>query len=492
MPIAYISDASKYRELEDPQANYGLNKIVYVRGTKEGYQKIKPIISTALQSKEKSITRMGKNILNRYMEKRTLALDSKLKDVLTYDYLEKMQDDWAKFLSENLTIPSGDSGGSLTASVIKTLQGLCWALQNSDRTKVIQQMYDRVEELENYYNGMSAEAQASFMALEDPTRVEGFKVNMQRAQKEFDEIKRRIDRIANDVNMTSYQAMTLINTQVGNIGEALDIFMTNRAFSLIDSEFAKDKNVTIIDTGAMRPEQIKGQTISTTAKPDEVLQYSIKVDENEFTIQAGISLKTTGTVVDKNGKWVLKTDKSGKEGFSEIQIFSTQNAWQLIQSVFNKPRNLMDNATLNTLVWGSSTNDYKLIQRGVVAKFFEQFLAGGGTKLAGSSAIDIADCIVVNGTAVPVMSILGEIVNVFETDPSKLNRYVQTNFVFANDWVNAEGGRGTTTLRSKKSLTAAIARSEEAKKQAFNRLNLLVRLNGNVLYNIAKSKGIIS
>jgi hypothetical protein len=75
-------------------------------------------------------------------------------------------------------------------------------------------------------------------------------------------------------------------------------------------------------------------------------------------------------VVDSSGNW--KYDKNNKNSFDGIKIFDTVKAWNLVQSVFDSPRIPMDNAALNTLVWANSNSgEYRMISRGVIAKYFD-------------------------------------------------------------------------------------------------------------------------
>ena len=116
----------------------------------------------------------------------------------------------------------------------------------------------------------------------------------------------------------------------------------------------------------------------------------------------------------------------------------------------------------------------RIIRRNLVAHFFDKFIAGAGGQLSGGTGFDQADCLIVNGVPIPIISIIGQVMEEFEQ--GKDHNFVFVNLSVSNDWKGSD----------KKDLTLAIERSEQVRKSIQKNMKMKISLNGNMLYSIAR------
>ena len=466
MVVAYKNLNSILQEPPD----YGFKRIIYIRGTKEGYQNIKPLADSYFSSsrnRNKSLE-AARAMKKRYVGLKNQGYDGKL--ALTEQDVIRMQDEFVEALGEGL---SNAKIGEKVGSVLQSTQKMIWSMQKNSAKEMADEIYKIIEDLEEYFNTLNLKKQADLLGLMQPELVEGSIINIENGQIIFSRIRKTLDRLSQLTGSHPYTFMVNMNRELGAIAETGEVWATNLAMSTIENSLLGKKypGGHFIDTGAQKAITESG-TLGT-AKSDAMFTYQGTYNGEKFDLQLGVSFKATGSVVDsKTGKW------SVKKNFPKIQIasISEQSAvWNFLARIYGSSV-FAQNSLLNTLVWASpNSKSMQLIRKDLTSYYFDKFISGSGGKLSGGTGFDQADCLVVNSTPIPIMSIIGEVIS--DLEQNKNSQFVFMNLSVKNPW------KGT----DEKDLTLAVQRSKEVREAVMKDMILKVSLNGNILYNLAKT-----
>ena len=467
-------------KLELSEYDYAVNDIVYIRGTKEGYEKIKPYINNFYKTKKSNITKNKNALIKRYINLKEKSLNiapGELKKYLDGKTIEEWQEEWVEriqnALDSNGTISSKDVANSLS-EMQKAITGLS---QVSQLATAADTMIQQLDNLEKEYAKMSDDDKKLFLKMFNPENLEGQIVRIDNGLISFDRFRKNIEKIKNYTYISNQGIFKSINREAGYLNEIVDTWAIAKGLNLAELGFRKAEGgaLKIISTGDLAPEQTN-TTISSKAKPDSALTYSAKIGNNTLDFQVGISYKVSGALSD--GK-AWKEDGLEKK---YIQIFDTSKAYPLLIKAFGHSA-LAHNSNLNTLVWeNAGAENYKIISKTVSSKFLEQFIAGGGTKLKGTNIFDQADMLIVNGKAIPVVSILYKIMNEWENGwDKKSTSIIQNNFSFTT-----KDDKGRVKPQTKKSIIIGSKASDFSEKDLMNALKLTIKLNAKLLYDLAR------
>lgn len=466
--MAGISYSNKNAAIQEPP-KYAFNKIIYIRGTKEGYSNIKEQADNYLLStrnKNKMIT-AARQMKSRYLDtKKQIYKDQKL--ALTENDIIKMTEEYINALGNDVTLKDV---GEQVGSTLQSMQRAIWSMSKNEAVDMADKIEEYIITLENYFNSLPDKSKNDLMGIMSPEDMEGRIINMVNGNIIFSRMRGTLNRLRQLTDSHPYTFMVNMNRELGAIGEVATTWAVKHAMNKIDESLKKPiSGINITDTGAQKSINENG-TIST-AKSDALLSFIGNVNDNNVTFQIGMSIKATGSVVDsKTGKWKIK-NKPPK--IQIASILEQQAIWNLLTKIYGTTT-LAQNSLLNTLAWaGPNSASIKMIKRNLVAHYFDKFIAGSGGKLSGGTGYDQADCLIVNGMPIPIISILGQAIEDFENNKD-------TNFIFVkldvdNKWKGSD----------KKDLTLAIERSKEVRSSIMRNMKMKISLNGNILYNIVR------
>lgn len=467
--IAY-SNVAKAREILQTPPDYGFHKIVYIRGTKEGYSNIKAqadgyFSSSRLRNKSLQAAEAMKN---RYINVRNNANYNKI--ALTEEEIIKMQEEWVEAIGQGL---SRGSGTGQVGSVLKAVQNAIWAFSKNSAKATAEEIEKYVVQLENDFNKLAPEDKKNLIGVVNPSQLEGNIVNIEEGQVVFSRLRATLNRLSQMTENHPYTFFVNMNRELGAIAEIGDTWALNKMENLVENTFLKSslQGGKFISTGTQQVKNERGSF--STAKTDTMFVYEGSYNENQVLLQMGLSLKASGSVVGKDGKWEVKANNIPKIQIASIQ--GQENVWNLLTSIYGNST-LMENSTLNSLVWGgTSSNTIKLIKQDLISYYFERFLAGSGGKMSGGK-FDIVDCLIVNGQPIPIIAVIAEVANQLVKSSGENSNFVFINLSFDRQWKGS----------SEKDMTLALARSSEMRSQIKNSLKMKISLNGNILYNFAR------
>lgn len=471
------------RQVEDKDIGYAFDTIAYVRGTREGYEKIKPQADNFFQGTDNinTVQHAGSGIMSRYLQQRREIMAQYLgkKICLTDEEIVQQQQEWAQALGDNVHL---QESGEEVGSTLKAMQGVIWSTTESNRVKKTGEMLRLIEQLENFYNSLAAKDKLDLQAILDASQLEGQIVDIQNGQLIFSRIRSTLDRL-NTLVSTNGKYFINMNREIGALGEALTIFCGNISDQEVQSLVQKKySNGRFFQTGTAQVQSESGKWGTGTA--DGIFEYTTTVDGKTVTLKEAASIKTTGRIVGKDGKWSPKPDKIP---LIQIKSISEQFAvWNMLTEIYGKSIK-MQNSTANILVWSNASGkSYQLIQSAIIGGYFERLLAGSGSILSNKLGFDQASCLIVNGTVIPIVDILSYITEIFQGEnfnTKQVLQFVNINLKVDNPWKGQ---------KDKKDLTMALQRSKQVMTQIQQTLKLKASLNGNILYQIAKGMPKIS
>lgn len=485
-----ISFENKAKQVQDADIGYAFDTIAYVRGTREGYEKIKPQADAFFQNSTNinKVSRAGRGIMSRYLEQRREIMAQYVgkKISLTYEEIIQQQREWAQALGDNVRL---QEGGEKAGSTLKAMQGVIWSMTESNRVKKTAEMISLVKKLEDFYNSLAEKDKLDLQAILDASQLEGQVVNIENGVLVFSRIRATLDRLTSIVpeeggKLSNYQYFVNMNRELGALGEALTVFCGNIAGQEVEKNLLSKKyqNGRFYQTGTAQVQSENGKWGTGTA--DGIFEYETTVEGKTVTLKEAVSIKTTGGVVGRNGKWELKANK-----VPHIQIKSMTEqfaVWNLLTKIYGKSIR-MQNSTANILVWSTAASkSYQLIQSALVGGYFERLLAGSGSILNNKLGFDQASCLIVNGTVIPIVDIIAYVTDMFSGqtfDTKQIGQFIDMNLKVNNPW------KGQKDV---KDLTLAIQRSKQVMTQVQQTLKLKASLNGNILYQIAKGMPNIS
>ena len=464
MAIAFENKNAAVQEPED----YAFKKIVYIRGTKEGYNKIKPQADNYLLStrNKNKMMQAAKLMKTRYLDTKK-QIYSQQKIALTEQDIINMTEQYVNILGNDVTLREA---GEQVGSTLRKMQSAIWSMSENEAMDMANNIQKYVVELENYFNSLDDKSKKDLIGIMSPKDMEGSIINIEKGNIAFSRMRNTLDRLSQLTGSHAYTFMVNMNRELGAVGEVITSWAAGKASSEVEKIFKNVKNLKMTDTGAQKSINESGSV--TTAKADSLFTFTGEVNENEVNFQIGLSIKATGSVINPyTGKWEIKK-KPPK--IQIVSITEQEAIWNLLTRIYGSST-LAENSLLNTLVWASpNAASSKIIRKNLVAHYFDKFLAGSGGKLSGGLGYDQADCLIVNGYPIPMISIIGEALQDFENNNS--------NFVFVNLKVD-NPWKGDN---NKKDLTLAVARSKEVRSAVIKNIKMKISLNGNILYNLAK------
>lgn len=456
--------------------------IIYIHGTKQGYEANKnDYISIIMQKGQSKRTKKAfNNIVNRYINMKT---EKQITNLLTNEEIIKMQEDWVKAIDEGLKNNSNyqniDLQKTLKASQMEIWKKLEATQEQTKKTLEDNSTKGRIEkieeimiDLEGKINSLSIDEQISLQMLLDPKKLEeGSITNLEVGEQVLSKIRNTLNRLKEE-SASQYNIFVNINREIGAIAELVDIAALNSINMEVENFYNKSK---VVQTGSRKT------TKNLTAKPDALFTYEIITNDSKepLLLQFGLSLKTTGSIIDiKDDNSINVVNARKKQKIQIASISQQQKVWSMLENIYQtKSSKKNQNAVLNTLVWANSnTNVIKMIKKNLVDYYFEKFIAGSGEKFKDATGLDVADCLIVNKKPYSIAAILIELVEDeknFYDNSAYVNLIVPKN----NKWIGDEGIENQDN---------AIKRSNLLVKDIKNNLKLKVSLKGNVLYNIAK------
>lgn len=474
-----VSFKDRYRQVFERETNYAVNNIVYIRGTQKGYDTVKHLYTDTLQNTriKNRIKLNAQEMMARYKKIRNEAYSLTSGAPIEYseDEIIKMQEEWVSAIADGLSSVSGNLSES-TALTMKKIQVALSTMKENGEKQTIEQIHNLVVELEALFNQLSPQEKSDLAGLiYDSHLIEGKIINVENGEIVFSRMRQTLQKMQNLSSSKVSGYIKNVNREFGALGEVMDTFALHQIENIVQDTLNHDiGNLKVQQTGtAQTRDPLTGKL--GTGTTDALFTYDATLDGKNLSFDFGISLKTTGTVIDKTGKWIQKTNTP------EIKIKSISAQYKLwneiLMSLGSKSKR-MENAVLNTLVWEkASSSNYKIIEKGLLASFFEKYLSGGN-RLAKTTGIDIADAIMVNGIPIPVTAIIASIVEQLDNDQllSRNQSLAYINFDVNNKW------RGQNN-----NIMDAIKRSKDAENIIKKSLGAKVFLNGNMLYDIAKS-----
>ncbi len=492
-----ISKQNNYNLLQEPP-NYAFNKIVYIRGTKEGYKKISPFITTRMQSSyQKSLMKNNAQaMLARYTSIRNDAYSkiSGLNINYSEDEIIRQQEKWVDALTQNLGNASGNLSES-TASTMLAVQralGAFKAAEDQNGKATLAKIHDLIEKLEKTMNQMPAKDKADLAGLiYSAQAIEKNVINVENGQIVFSRLWQTLSKIQQLSNSNIKGTIQSLNSEFGAIGEVMDTFALSQITSAVESALARDfgENVKFIGIKQTGNRNVTDRMSNGGRDPggtvgrgtaDAVFTYTGSYDGKTVTFDFGISLKTTGTVIGKNGKWIEKPI-SGKPKIKVKSISQKIKVWdQLATAIGNTVK--AQNSILNTLVWSNASEEnYKMITKSLLSRFLERYVSGGSL-LANEATlgIDISDALMVNGRPIPIVWIIGQAIS--EIESGKLDG--NNGIAFIN--LDMLGIRTWNKWTGEPNSEEAIMRSNAVRSAIQNLLTATVYLNGNALLSYFK------
>lgn len=463
--------------LEDKTQNYGFDTIVYIRGTREGYNKIKPMADNFFQSSENisKVQSAGSGIMTRYLEqRRQIASQYTNKKIsLTDEEIIKQQHEYAQALGDSVYIQeSGEQVGSTLHAMQETIR----LMTESNRVQKTREMFNLIDQLENFYNQLAADDKIDLQAIFDATHLEGKVVNIKNGLLTFSRIRATLDRLSNAAAGAGSYVVN-VNREMGALQEALTIFCGGITAQKVDSLLTqKYPNGRFTQVGTQQSKQRREQWGTATA--DGIFEYTTTIDDEDITLQEVISVKASGVIVDENGKWAIQP---GESPTVQIKSWSAQYAvWGLLTQMYGSSVT-MQNSAANILVWSSATGQsYQLIKSSLIGGYFERMLAGSGSALSKKLGFDLASCLVVNGTVIPIVDILDYATEMFKSKDFSVQQvlsFINVNIHIENPWKGS---------KDEKNLTLALQRSQQVMDQIQRKLKIKATLSTNILYQIAK------
>lgn len=475
-----ISFESRYQTVFQAEDNYAIDSIVYIRGTREGYDTVKSLYDKHLQSAriKNKIKSNAQSMMSRYIQLRNEAYSLTSGQPINYseNKVIELQEQWVNALADGLQTVGGNLSET-TALTMKKVQEALSTLQQNNEKQVYQEIHDLIFQLEQIFNQLSPQEKNDLAGLiYDSKVIEGNIVNIKNGAIVFERMRGTLSRMQNLSPKLTSTYMRNMNREFGAIGEVMDTFALHQIENMVSDTLGKNiGNLKVRQTGSTQTRDTMTGKVGT-GTTDALFTYDASLDGKNVLFDFGVSLKTTGTIIGPDGKWVQKDYTPN----IKIKSISAQyKMWNSILSALGTKSTRTENSVLNTLVWSNSnSNSYKVITKSLLSQFFERYLSGGN-RLVKSAGIDIADALMVNGIPIPVTAIIASIIDQLDDDTflSKNQSLAFIDFDVDNKW------RG----KSENNIMDAIKRSKDVEAMIKKSLGAKVYLNGNMLYNIAKN-----
>lgn len=483
--IAYIKS---YRTLPfDKEEDYGFYDIVYVRSSKESYnKKIKDYVLKTIGGKKGSDqTKLWNRIFQAQAEKsiRDFYEDRELwlqnqgliqGDPQTY---EKIMDSAVKELEQNIRNHYSNLGNNeevpSMSNMITKMGNVIKNFKTSGQAKTINELLIELKEMEKKINssGLNTNDLRAYLQAFDKENTTGsgdkIIIVRQNGRAEFQGLRNTLIKMSKE-QITANKLSSEMPRYAGELEELLVMYEQNVPESFIEENLPK-KIGNIRMTGKYTPtKSLTGKSINAgSAKPDNVFDMEIDFNGKRLLITIGASVKVSGAQ-GRNTRVKAHT-LSAKDSLNNI-LKEVYGPW-LSSTEYQ-------NAIYNSLILTTSTNEVKMIKKNIVSSYFVQAWTGTNSPLKEAFGIsDIADIIIINGKPYPMYKLLNNIMKEFQKAASMPDNIASSmNITFEkpkdiNKWVGEENKPNTLN---------AYSRSDSA-------INALLSKT-TVIFNISKNK----
>lgn len=449
-----------------------INKIVYIRQTKKEYNDFAKIaegfIETKRVSNENSLIDKGEKIQQRFWDIKSRFQMLPGEEIAPKQALyEEMVDNYIETLNKHQEFLKSEEK---IGSTLKAAQNLIMSMKDNGGIEVLERVLEEIEELEKYFQGLTSDQLKNVLGIVNSELANNQIISFdENAQINFERLRATIARLKDSKKQVSQKTLvTNINREFGAIGELVATCANNAIMKTTNDVF---QNATVTGTGA---KQVQDGTGTVTAKSDAIFSATAKVNNEDVKIQLGLSFKTTGTGI-KDGKWDPPESRGARVQIASIS--AKQKVWQMLKGIYGD-QPISKNSLLNVLVWkNTNSKSVSLIQKSLVAHYFERFIAGGGGEISGIG-YDQADILIVNGTPIPIYLILGKAIKMFDDENKSKIKFVTFDI---------ETGRAKykSSYNSSDDLVTKLEKSRQYYVEIINNMTMLVKLNGHMLKELA-------
>lgn len=485
--MAQIAYVKSYRTLPfDKEEDYGFYDIVYVRSSKESYnKKIKDYVLKTIGGKKGSVETKAWNLafqlkaensIKEFYEDRKLWLQNQgliQGDRQTY---ENIMDNAVKELEQNIRNHYSNIGSKeevpSTSSMITAMGNVIKDFKTSGQAKTINDLLVKVREMETKINnsGLNTDDLQNYLQAfnKENTTGSGDKliVVRQNGRAEFQGLRNTLIKMSKE-QITASKLSSEMPRYAGELEELLVMYEQNIPDSFIEENLPK-KIGNMRMTGKYTPtKSLTGKSINAgSAKPDNVFDMEIDLNGKRLLITIGASIKVSGTQ-GRNTRVKAHT-LSAKDSLKDI-----------LEKIYGVGLDAeYQNAIYNSLVLTSSTNEIKMIKKNIISSYFVQAWTGANSPLKEALGIsDMADIIIINGKPYPMYKLLNNIMKEFQKASDMPDNVISSmNITFEkpkdiNKWVGKENKPNTLN---------AYSRSDSA-------INALLSKT-TVIFNISKNK----
>ena len=485
--MAQIAYVKSYRTLPfDKEEDYGFYDIVYVRSSKESYnKKIKDYVLKTIGGKKGSVETkawnlafqlQAENSIKKFYEDRELWLQNQglmQGDRQTY---ENIMDNAVKELEQNIRNHYSNIGSKeevpSTSSMITAMGNVIKDFKTSGQAKTINDLLAKVGEMEAKINnsGLNTDDLQNYLQAFDKenTTSSGDKLIIvrQNGQVAFQGLKNNLNQMRN-IQITASKLSSEMPRYAGELEELLVMYEQNIPESFIEENLPKKIGNTRMTSKYTPTKSLTGKSINAgSAKPDNVFDMEIDLNGKRLLITIGASIKVSGTQ-GRNTRVKAHT-LSAKDSLKDI-----------LEKIYGVGLDAeYQNAIYNSLVLTSSTNEIKMIKKNIISSYFVQAWTGTNSPLKEALGIsDMADIIIINGKPYPMYKLLNNIMKEFQKASDMPDNVISSmNITFEkpkdiNKWVGEENKPNTLN---------AYSRSDSA-------INALLSKT-TVIFNISKNK----
>lgn len=490
--MAQVAFVKSYRTLPfDKEEDYGFYDIVYVRSSKESYnKKIKDYVLKTIGGKKGSDeTKLWNRIfqaqaeesIKNFYKDRELWLQNQgliQGDQQTY---EKIMDSAVKELEQNIRNHYSNLGDN---KVVPSMSNMITAMGNvikefktSGQAKTINDLLTEVAEMEKKINdsGINADDLQNYLQAfnKENTTSLGDKLIIvrQNGQVAFQGLRNNLNQMRN-IQITASKLSSEMPRYAGELEELLVAYEQNIPESFIEENIPK-KIGNIRMTGKYTPtKNLTGKSINAgNAKPDNVFDMEIDLNGKRLLITIGASIKISGAQ-GKNTRVKAHT-LSAKDSLKNI-LKEVYGPW-LSNTEYQ-------NAIYNSLVLTTSTNEVKMIKKDIISSYFIQAWTGTNSPLKEAFGIsDMADIIIINSKPYPMYKLLNNIMKEFQKAASMPDNITSSmNITFEkpkdlNKWVGKENKPNTLN---------AYSRSDSAIDALLSKTTVIFNISKNKLLNM--------
>ena len=485
--MAQIAYVKSYRTLPfDKEEDYGFYDIVYVRSSKESYnKKIKDYVLKTIGGKKGSVETkawnlafqlQAENSIKKFYEDRELWLQNQglmQGDRQTY---ENIMDNAVKELEQNIRNHYSNIGSKeevpSTSSMITAMGNVIKDFKTSGQVKTINDLLTKAREMEVKINnsGLNTDDLRNYLQAfnKENTTNSGDKLIIvrQNGRAEFQGLRNTLIKMSKE-QVTASKLSSEMPRYAGELEELLVMYEQNIPESFIEENLPKKIGNTRMTSKYTPTKSLTGKSINAgSAKPDNVFDMEIDLNGKRLLITIGASIKVSGTQ-GRNTRVKAHT-LSAKDSLKDI-----------LEKIYGVGLDAeYQNAIYNSLVLTSSTNEIKMIKKNIISSYFVQAWTGTNSPLKEALGIsDMADIIIINGKPYPMYKLLNNIMKEFQKAASMPDNVTSSmNITFEkpkdiNKWVGEENKPNTLN---------AYSRSDSA-------INALLSKT-TVIFNISKNK----